>query len=292
MDDSIKKRYKQSHVVIRFLITVYIKIFLFILLTLALGCQIICIILFFPLIICNKKARVTILGYCFRLFMCLMWCPLNPFWKLKIIRKAKKGYKVSKTLLFCNHLSSLDPWIVNAGVIQWNLKFVFKSSLYNVPIGGQALYLSGDIPVYFTKGKGGWEVKQGGTEEVMKLCKLYQNMNISTVVFPEGTRSITGELQFFKTGFFRFAIENNCEILPCALHATNNVWPIKSKLHDMGTVYFSVGEPFYPTPGMTVEQLIEKTRNSILDLIKEFPDYDPQIDKLATEATKLRGHGL
>ncbi|GAB68143.1 acyltransferase [Plasmodium cynomolgi strain B] len=292
MEEPQKKRDKQSNVVIRFIVTVYIYFFILLLMILALVLQIICFVLFFPLIICNKKARVTIFGYCFRISMYLMWCPLNPFWRIKIIRKAKKGYKTSKTLLFVNHLSSLDPWVVNAATVQWNLKYVFKASLFRIPIGGQSLYLAGDIPIHFTKGKGGWEVKPGSVVKVMNTCKEYQDMNISTVVFPEGTRSLTGQLQFFKAGFFKFAIENNCEILPCALHASGKLWNVRSRLFDIGTAYFSIGEAFYPTPGMTVDELKEKTRNAILELIKEFPDYDPETDKLATEMTKSRGHGL
>lgn len=38
---------------------------------------------------------------------------------------------------------------------------------------------------------------------------------ICVVVFPEGTRSVTGRLQPFKNGFFRLAAENpDIEILP------------------------------------------------------------------------------
>lgn len=292
MEEPQKKRDKQSNVVIRFIGTVYICFLIVLAMTLALVSQIVCFVLFFPLIICSKKARVTIFGYCFRISMTLILSPLNPFWKLKIIRKPKKGYNPSKTLLFVNHLSSLDPWVMNSGTVQWNVKYVFKASLFRIPIAGQALYLGGDIPIYFTKGKGGWEVKPGSVAEVMKTCKEYQSMNIGTVVFPEGTRSLSGQLQFFKPGFFKFAIENNCEILPCALHGTRNLWKVKSKLFEIGTVYLSIGEPFYPTPGMTVDELKEKTRNAIFELIKEFPDYDPETDKLATEMTRSRGHGL
>ncbi|SCO69007.1 1-acyl-sn-glycerol-3-phosphate acyltransferase, putative [Plasmodium vivax] len=292
MEEPQKKGDKQSNVVIRLIATAYIYFFILVLVALAFVSQLLCIVVFFPLIICNKKARVTIFGYCFRIAMYFMWCPLNPFWRLKIIRKAKKGYKPSKTIIFINHLSSLDPWVINAGTVQWNLKYVFKASLFRIPIAGPTLYLAGDIPIHFTKGKGGWEVKPGSVVEVMRTCKEYQDMNIGTVVFPEGTRSINGQLQLFKAGFFKFAIENNCEVLPCALHASGKLWNVKSKLFELGTAYLSIGEPFYPTPGMTVNQLIEKTRNAIFELIKEFPDYDPETDKLATEMVKTRGHGL
>ncbi|SBT80489.1 1-acyl-sn-glycerol-3-phosphate acyltransferase, putative [Plasmodium malariae] len=287
MEGSRNKGDRTSNIFIRLLVNTYFAIEVVIFMIISLVSQIICCFLFFPVLICSRKARLIIFGYCLRFCMYLI---LNPFWRIKIIRKPNKGYRPTKTLLFFNHLSSLE--IVNAGTIIWNVKFVFKSSLFKVPFGGQALYLAGDIPIYFTKGKGGWEVRQGGVEDIMKTCKEYQDLNISIVVFPEGTRSLSGQLQFFKSGFFRYAIENNCEILPCALHGTDNIWPVKSKTVDIGTMYLSFGEPFYPSENMTVDELKEKTRNAIFDLIKDFPDYDPERDNLSTELTRARGHGI
>ncbi|VWU48290.1 1-acyl-sn-glycerol-3-phosphate acyltransferase, putative, partial [Hepatocystis sp. ex Piliocolobus tephrosceles] len=217
---------------------------------------------------------------------------MMPFWKVKVIRNLKKGYKISRTVLFCNHLSSLDPWLVNKITIFSNSVFIFKSSLYKIPIAGQGLYLSANIPIYFTSEKGGWGVKPGSINDVMKKAKELNDKNMSLLIYPEGTRSMNGNLQMFRPGFFRYAIENNVEILPCALHATNKLWPLKTMLVNPGTIYFSFGEPFYPTPGMSVDELKEKTRNMVFNLIKEFPDYDPKYDRLAKAPVAARGHGI
>ncbi|CRH01483.1 1-acyl-sn-glycerol-3-phosphate acyltransferase, putative [Plasmodium relictum] len=292
MEKEKKKKEQNTNFYLRVFISFYIFSLILISLVISLSSQLIACVLFFPLFLYSKRARLLILGACFK-YCCYFVCsPLNPFWKIRVIRRCKENYKPTRTLLIINHLSSVDPWIISACTLPWEMKFVFKSTLFRIPIAGQSLFLSGDIPIYFTKEKGGWAIKPGGKEKLMKICREYQDLNIGTAVFPEGTRSLTGQLQLFKSGFFRFAIENNCEILPCALHGTNKVWPVKSKLLDKGTMYFSFGEPFRPTPDMTYQELKDKTRNAIFDLIKEFPDYDPEKDKLLNEYSRVRGHGL
>lgn len=276
----------------RLFVTSYIAVIMVISVVIAFTLQILSWIIFLPLFLYSKKCRLVILGHCLKYLCFCVLTFFNPFWKIKVIKKCKKGYRPTKTLLIVNHLSSLDPWIINYCTFPWSLKYAFKSSLLKVPIVGTTLLLSGDIPIYFTKEKGGWAVKPGCTEKLMQTCKEYQSFDIGTVVFPEGTRSISGQLQLFKSGFFRFAIENNCEILPCALHGSNKLWPVKSTLLNSGTAYFSFGDPFRPSPGMTVDELKDKTRNAIYELVKGFPDYDAEVDKLLNVPVTQRDHGL
>ncbi|CXI89525.1 1-acyl-sn-glycerol-3-phosphate acyltransferase, putative [Plasmodium berghei] len=283
---------KPNSRMIRVFISGYIITLLILLITLSFVFDVIALLLFLPIVLYSRSFRLFIFGVPFKFFMGLAFSLLNPFWKIKIIKKLKKNYNPSNTILFSNHLSSLDPWSINAFWFMYNIKFICKGSLFKLPICGQLLTLAEEIPIHFGKGKGGWEVKKESKENAMKLAKEYTNMNIPIAVFPEGTRSRTGKLQMFKMGFFKFAIENNMEILPCALHGSNKLWPLNSLLLNKGTMYISYGEPFRPTQGMTVEELANKTRNIIFDLIKEFPDYDPNVDQLATEFSQTREQGI
>lgn len=62
---------------------------------------------------------------------------------------------------------------------------------------------------------GGWGTEPGSVKQMMAQAKYLQQHGVGQVVFPEGTRSVTGRLQPFKDGFFRLALENKSEILPC-----------------------------------------------------------------------------
>ena len=43
---------------------------------------------------------------------------------------------------------------------------------------------------------------------------------VSVIIFPEGTRSESGELQEFKDGAFRLAVDAGVPIIPLAVHGT------------------------------------------------------------------------
>lgn len=53
-----------------------------------------------------------------------------------------------------NHTSGADPFIAATAFFPWELKYIFKADLLNIPIAGWTLAMSGDIPVHFTKEKG------------------------------------------------------------------------------------------------------------------------------------------
>ena len=65
----------------------------------------------------------------------------------------------------------------------------------------------------------------------------------SLVVFPEGTRSITGEMLPFKTGAIHIAARVGCPILPVAVQGTGKVWPPQSSLIRGGPVSVKVMPP-------------------------------------------------
>ncbi|CAD2099934.1 1-acyl-sn-glycerol-3-phosphate acyltransferase, putative [Plasmodium vinckei brucechwatti] len=283
---------KSDSFIAEILISVYISIVLVSLILIAFVFDVIAIILFFPILLYSRRFRLAIFGYSLKFFMKLVVSWINPFWNIKVLKKLKKGYNPSNSIVFSNHLSSLDAWVINYTWYKYNIKFICKGSLFKLPICGQLIALSDEIPIMFGKGKGGWEVPKEAKEKAMRLAKEFNDLHYPLMVFPEGTRSKTGKLQMFKMGFFKFAIENNMEIIPCALHGSDKLWTLSSLLFKRGTVYVSYGEPFRPTPGMTVPELAEKTRQIIFEMIKEFPDYNPNVDQISMEYTEAREQGI
>ncbi len=47
----------------------------------------------------------------------------------------------------------------------------------------------------------------------------------SVVIFPEGTRSKTGEMGSFKKGAFKLALDLGLPILPVTISGTGKIWP-------------------------------------------------------------------
>jgi len=218
---------------------------------------------------------------------------LNPFWKIKIVRQPPKGYKPSDTLLMVNHASAADAWVVSRATFPWELKYIFKSAMYRLPVAGWSIYLSNDIPIHFTSAKGGWGTEKGSVSEAMDRVKYLQDLGIGQVIFPEGTRSRTGRLQLFKDGFFRFALEHGCEILPCVHHNTQKLWPMGSHWYGCDTVYFAFGDPIRVKMGeCSVDELKERVRGEMEKLFSYCPLYDPVKESPLDELPTSRGLGL
>ncbi|TMQ34051.1 MAG: 1-acyl-sn-glycerol-3-phosphate acyltransferase [Planctomycetota bacterium] len=60
----------------------------------------------------------------------------------------------------------------------------------------------------------------------LSLCKqLLENPGNILVIFPEGTRSVTGELGPFKPGVGLLAAGTRHPVVPCYLHGTYRAWP-------------------------------------------------------------------
>ena len=75
------------------------------------------------------------------------------------------------------------------------------------------------------------------------LLRILEAGNV-VVVFPEGTRSATGEMAPAKDGVAMLALRSNAQILPVGVIDTDRFWP-KGKLPRLGKrVEMRVGEPF------------------------------------------------
>ena len=69
------------------------------------------------------------------------------------------------------------------------------------------------------------EIERGDARSALKAlreCQRKLDMKVSVMMFPEGTRSRSGELAEFKDGAFKLAIDAGVEILPIVLNGTYN----------------------------------------------------------------------
>ena len=118
-------------------------------------------------------------------------------------------------VMVMNHNSGID--IFAAYKIPLNFRWVSKREVFRVPFMGPLLTIHGDIPI-----------ERGNPSEalakVLSLGKLWLSRGASVAIFPEGTRSKTGEINRFKMGAFNLAKEANVEILPIVMTGTNKMF--------------------------------------------------------------------
>ena len=133
---------------------------------------------------------------------------------------------------------------------------------FKIPIWNKMLKSFKAIPVYRkNKSKAIEGIKQG--EHIIK------NLGYHIVIFPEGTRTINGELQSFKKGGFYMAINTKTPIIPVIVKGgfrfkPKNRWYIKPSIIDI-----KVGDPIdvkdYST--MDVDLLLNKTHSIFNELL-------------------------
>jgi 1-acyl-sn-glycerol-3-phosphate acyltransferase len=118
----------------------------------------------------------------------------------------------SGTYIFMpNHASFLDILLLLA-YLPHNFRFIIKRETLSVPLLGSALRKSGNIPM---DRKNPWRALRS----LRQSADLLKN-GISIAVFPEGTRSATGQIQDFKTALFILPIRSRTPVVPVLIEGT------------------------------------------------------------------------
>lgn len=162
-----------------------------------------------------------------------------------------------------NHVSWFDVLAV-AGHLPGPHRFVAKKELANVPVFGPAWQACGHISID--------RDNRGSAIRSLDRARRELEEGAPTVVlFPEGTRSASGELKPFKKGAFMLALQTGAEIVPVGVLGTREIMPKGSWLVRTGrTIRLRIGEPI-PVTGLTMEsrdELAARARAAVADLLR------------------------
>lgn len=179
---------------------------------------------------------------------------LNPLWDFRTsgvrIEDPRHPY-----VAVSNHESMADIFLISH--LPWEMKWLSKEAVFRIPVMGWMMRMAGDVPIRRTN--------RSSRFEAIEQCRDRLNRRVSVMIFPEGTRSKTGELLPFKDGAFRLAIEEQLPILPMAVAGTRKAVRKGSLAIGKARAEVRVLEPI-PTTGLTladVPALRERVRAQI-----------------------------
>lgn len=181
------------------------------------------------------------------------WC--NPLWRTTVIGRARidphRAY-----VMVANHLSLVDIFALYR--LDTHFKWVSKIENFRLPFIGWNMWLNGYVPL-----------RRGDRDSVVAMltaCERLLRAGNSIMMFPEGTRSKTGELRPFKPGAFELALRTGAPILPILVDGTFTALPKHGFRIGRAQLHVEVLPPIEVDPEHDdAEGLCERTRARIAE---------------------------
>ncbi|MEA3369682.1 MAG: lysophospholipid acyltransferase family protein [Candidatus Ratteibacteria bacterium] len=195
--------------------------------------------------------------YRFCVFIC--WVIVKVFFRLKVSGRERLP-REEAVMIVANHTSFLDPVVIGvaAGRV---LFYVARKDLFDIPVFGKLLLNINVMPI----SRGRFELSV-----FHKISKLVKG-NKAFVIFPEGTRSKTGEIQSGKAGVGLIAWKTRVKIVPAFIKGSYEAWPARAKIFHPAKIEIVFGMPlelnhFYQqTPS---RELYRKMADKMMQSIK------------------------
>lgn len=144
-----------------------------------------------------------------------------------------------------NHQSYADIPVL-FGYLPATFRIMAKASLFYIPIIGWYLRWNGHLPVT-------WKNPVADARRLLQAIK-YIREERSVVVFPEGGRSLSGQLGEFKTGIFLAAIKGAAPVVPVTIVGSRHLLARRSWHIRPGRIELII-EPPVRTEGLGRDQL-------------------------------------
>lgn len=213
-----------------------------------------CALLFFPALLIflatapfDPKRRVLHWYTCHWGAHYLAWAP---FAGVRV-----EGLEHAKAAGPCIYVSNHQSMVDILAVFALRMPFLWVSKVENfyVPFLGWNMWLNNYVPL-----------RRGYLPSIMRMVRTCQRRlkeGYSLFVFPEGTRSSTGDLIPFYPGAFRLAVRYRVPIVPVVIEGTQVILPKKQLFIRPRPVVMRILPAIHPSAvGDNHKQLLEATR--------------------------------
>jgi 1-acyl-sn-glycerol-3-phosphate acyltransferase len=158
------------------------------------------------------------------------------FLRLRVIHR-ERMLNHGPVILASNHQSFLDPPLVGS-VPDRAVFFLARRSLLNGRFMGWILPKLNVIPV---------DSETGRDRTALKALIRILKAGEGTLVFPEGQRTLDGNLQPAQPGLGLVIAKTLAPVVPMRIFGAYDAWPVQKKWPRLAKVTIMVGEPIYFT---------------------------------------------
>jgi len=161
-------------------------------------------------------------------------------------------------LFSANHTSHLDtPVILKVlpGRYRWRLAVAAAADYWfaNPLLGNLTALPFNSFPM----------ARRGNVRPSMEHTVDVIDRGWSVLIYPEGTRSVSGEMAPFKPGVGLLAVELGVPVVPIHLRGVHEILPKGSSVPHRGPVQVTIGEPLRFPPGMDHAQAAQQLEREI-----------------------------
>jgi len=157
-------------------------------------------------------------------------------WVMRVkvhVNGREKLPKGQKLLFVGNHRSNFDPIITWYMFRDWNISFISKASNFKIPIFGRLIRRCCFMAI-------DRESPRKAINTINSASELLKQEEVSIGVYPEGTRSKSGELLPFHNGVLRIAQKADADIAVLTISGTEKIH--KNYPFRRSHVYLNVAE--------------------------------------------------
>jgi 1-acyl-sn-glycerol-3-phosphate acyltransferase len=182
-------------------------------------------------------------GYLFRK-LTVIHQKLTPIWHFSTSGSLPVDMRTRPYVVVSNHESFVDILLISH--LPTEMKWMSKIEIMKIPFVGWMMRLARDIPLERGDSTSG--------KAALDACVERLESGVSVMIFPEGTRSKSGEMRNFRAGAFKVAIEGHYPILPLAVYGTRDALRKHDWRLGTATAEVRVLDPV-PTDGLTLDDL-------------------------------------
>lgn len=158
--------------------------------------------------------------------------------KTTVVTSGRENIPLERPVLFISNHQSIFDVVVHLTEMDRPTIFVAKKELSTWPLYSRwmidmgILFLDRDDP-------------RAAVQVINEAARRMREEDVDGVIYPEGTRSKTGELLDFQKGSFKLAEKAGCPIVPVMIEGAYHMLEEDRKLKNNQTVYMKFLEPVY-----------------------------------------------